>query len=168
MPVSFIDNFKEISSVGISQGRNAEVVNDQDIGFGEFIHDFSITAVIPGKSHLIIETGAAQIETVKSITAGLVSQGTGQEGFAHSGGTGNNNVLEVFDPVTGNEPHHDGLINTPLGFIINVFYTCREFEFCIFKIALHPAVFFPVPLSIDDHRKAILEGKIIHFWLLKL
>ena len=60
MPVSFIYNFKEISSFGISQGRNAEVVNDQDMGFGEFIHDFSITAVIPGKSHLIIETGAAR------------------------------------------------------------------------------------------------------------
>ena len=80
----------------------------------------------------------------------------------------NNNVLEVFDPVTGNEPHHDGLINASVGFIINVFYTGREFEFCISKIALHPAVFFPVPLRIDNHGKAIFEGQIIHFGLLKL
>ena len=31
MPVSFIYNFKEISSVGISQGCNTKVINDQDI-----------------------------------------------------------------------------------------------------------------------------------------
>src|SRR5208283_5750316 len=112
MAVPFIDNFEEISSFSISQGSNAEVVNDQDISFGEFIHDFSIAAVIPGKSHLIIETRAAQIEAVKAIPACPVGQSTGQEGFTHSGGSGNNNVLELFDPVAGNEPHHYGLINT--------------------------------------------------------
>ena len=55
MPVLSSIISARISSFCITHGSNAQVVNNQDIGFGEFIHDFSVTAVTFGDSHFIIE-----------------------------------------------------------------------------------------------------------------
>jgi len=43
----------------------------------------------------------------------LVGQGAGEEGFAGTSGTGDDNIVVALDPVAGDEAHHDGLIDSP-------------------------------------------------------
>ena len=51
------------------------------------------------------------------------------------------------DPVTGDEIHHDRLIDSPRRFVVDILYTGVEFHPGVFQVAIHPVVFLPCPFE---------------------
>lgn len=88
----FLDNFQEVPSFLVCHGGKAEIVNNQNMRFGEFGDDLSVAAVTPGQGHLIGEPRAPDVEAAVSLPAGLVGERTGDEGFPGAGGSGNDDV----------------------------------------------------------------------------
>jgi len=52
------------------------------MSFGEFLDETSITAIGPSESDLIEELGAAEVEGSEALSAGFLSQGTGEKGLS--------------------------------------------------------------------------------------
>ena len=71
------------------------------MGFREPLDETSITAIGTSESDLIEELRATEVKGSEAIPAGFLSQGTGEKGFSHTRGTGDQNILMVSDPVTG-------------------------------------------------------------------
>src|SRR4030067_3445217 len=91
------------------------------MSFGESLHETSVAAIGPGESDLVEELRGAQIKGPEAFAAGLLGQGTGQEGLSHPGRTADQNILVLSDPVTGQKVHHDRFIDPPGSPVINVF-----------------------------------------------
>ncbi len=73
------------------------------MSFSEPFHQGAISPIGSGHCDLVKELRGAEIEGSKAFPAGLLSEGTGKEGFAHAGGAADEEVLVVVDPVTGSE-----------------------------------------------------------------
>ena len=109
MAVPLLDDLQKIPSFGVGHGGETQIVNHQDMGLGKLADDLSIAAIALGQGHLVGELGRTDVEGAVSFPAGLVGQDAGQEGFPHACGSGDDDVLMTFDPITGDEAHHDGL-----------------------------------------------------------
>ncbi len=46
--MSVLDNFQEVSTFWRSHGSEAEVIEDEDFGFCQLVHELGISAVGPG------------------------------------------------------------------------------------------------------------------------
>ena len=53
MAMPFLNDLQEVSSFGVGHGGEAEVVNHQDMGLGEFGNGFAVASVSLGQGHLV-------------------------------------------------------------------------------------------------------------------
>jgi len=168
MTVSFLNDLQEVSSFGVGHGGEAEIINHQDMGIGELVDHFAVASISLGQGHLVGELGRTDVESTVSFPAGLVGQGAGEEGFSRAGGAGDNNVVVTFDPIAGDEAHHDRLIDPPGSFVVNILHAGVELQPGVFQVSLHPVVFLPRPLAIYDEGKTFCERKPVHIRLFDL
>jgi hypothetical protein len=164
--VTFLDDLQELSSFGIVQRGQSQVIKDKQVCFGEFLHEASIAAIGPSQGNLVEELREAEVKGAKAFPAGLLSEGTGEEGFSDTGRTAEEKVLVFSDPVTGDETGHHRLLDSPRGFVINIFDTSLKFKFGVLKEAFEPFVLLPGPLAVHEHPQAFLEREIVEGGLL--
>ena len=98
MPI--LNDLKEIPPLGIGHRREAEIVNHQDMGFGQLADGFPVTSVSPGKRHLIGERWRSEVKRPVPFPTGLVGKSAGQEGFPCPGGAGDDYIVATPDPIT--------------------------------------------------------------------
>ena len=138
------------------------------MSFGEPFHQSAVAAIGSGQSDLVEELRGADVEGSKAFTAGLLSEGTGEEGFANACGARDEKVLVVADPVTGGKAQDHRFFHSSGGSVVDVLDTGLKLEFCIFEEAFETFVFLPAPLALDQHPKTFFEGEIPEGRLLKL
>lgn len=160
--VALLDDLQEVSSLNVGHGSHTEIVKHKDVGFGELLHEASITAIAFSQSHLVKELWRADVKGAVSFAAGLVGQGAGDKGFPRPRGSGNEDVVVTPDPLAGDQTHHDGLIDPPRGFVVDVLDCGIEFQMGVFQIPLHPVIFLPRPVAVHDKAEALLEGEAVH------
>jgi hypothetical protein len=115
---------------------------------------------------LIEELRRTEIKRSEAFTAGLLSQGTGKEGLAHTGRARDEDILVSPNPVTGDEIHDNWFFDPPRGFIVNILDTGLELEFGFLKESLESMILLPDPLAIDQHPEPFIEGEILTSGLL--
>jgi hypothetical protein len=118
------------------------------MGLAEFCHDLPVTAIGFGQCEVVIKLGGTDVESSVAFTAGLMSQGTNQEGFTDSGGACDDEIVMFFDPIAGAKTHHDGSIDASGFFVIDVLNTGMDFKFGPLEQLLHPAIFLLGPLAV--------------------
>jgi hypothetical protein len=166
--MTFLDDFQEISSLCVIQGSQTQVIQDQEVGFGEFLHEVSITSIDPGQSDLVEELGEAEVKGLESFSAGFLSESTGQERFSHTGGTRDQEIAVFLYPVAGEETEDHGFVDSPGSFIVDIFHRGLKFEFGIFEETLETKVLFPGPLAVDEDSESFFEGEIVEGGLVEL
>ncbi len=166
--VSLLDDLQEVSAFLVVHGGEAEVVYYQHMCFGQLGDGFAVAAVSPGEGHLIGELGETQVEGSVSFPAHLVHEGAGEIRLADARRSGDDDVLMARDPITGNKPHHDRLVEAAGGFIVDILDAGVEFRPGIFQVPCHPVVFLPAPLTVDDQAEAFREGESIQVGLIHL
>ncbi len=103
------------------------------MGLEEFLHGFGIAAVGFGEGEVVKEFRGADIESAVTFAAGFLSKGAGEKGFADPRGSDDDHILVFFDPIAGEEIHHDAFIDSAGRFVVDIFGTGIHFEFGFFE-----------------------------------
>jgi hypothetical protein len=108
--VTIFEELQEIPALFVGQGGYPPVIQGEQIGFRQGGQELGITPIPFGDLKILEETGETEIADRVAFTAGLMGQGTGQEGFSASRGAGNENIVVLSDPVAGTQLGDQGLI----------------------------------------------------------
>ncbi len=104
--------------------------------------------------------GHVIVECAEAFSASLVSQGTGQVGFAHTGGSRDQAVAVVADPLTAGQLVDGGALEAPRMPEVDVLDTGGLSESSVFEACGQGAVLFPDPLPLDQHGQAIVKIQV--------
>ena len=75
--VPVIEDFEQISSMFVFEGGSTEVVEHQQVSFGQSSHQFGVAAVAFGDNEIPEETRGPGIQGGEAIAAGFMGQSTG-------------------------------------------------------------------------------------------
>ena len=114
-------DFHEVSALPGGQPIGAPVIEDQHVGFDELSEETWEASVAMGKFEIGKQTRDAMIEDGFSVSAGLVSQGASEPGFAHTARAGDQEVLVLLDPAAGRQLLEEGLVELARGAEVYVF-----------------------------------------------
>ncbi len=119
--VSLFGDLEEVSSLFVRQEGCCPVVEDEEVCFGECVEEFGVASVAFGAGKLAEESGGAVILDGESFSAGCVSEGAGEVGFADAGGSGDDGVVVLSNPVAGGEGEHETFIESSFCTVVDVF-----------------------------------------------
>ena len=80
----------------------------------------AIPAIAFGNRQLLEESGQTQVEHRIAFPTGFLPQGTGNPGFANAGGSRDEHVVPVFDPLARGQSHHQGVIEPPWKTVVKI------------------------------------------------
>jgi len=144
----------------VVEGEEAPIVEDQEVCFGEGGEEPAITAIPLGDVEFWEETWQTDILCGVAFTAGLLSEGAGEVGFAAAGGAGDDEVMVLRDKGASGELCHEGFIETSWMAVIDVLDTGLLFEPGFLESAVEATVFPFCDLSADHETQSLLEGEV--------
>jgi len=127
--VSVLDNFQEVSTFWRCHGSKAEIIEDDDFGFCQLVHELDICAVGPGYGEFLKEARDSDVKNGVTASTGPVCQCASQVSFPTPRRTGDDDVLGIFDPLTGGQSQDHGFIEASGSFVIDVLHTGIDFKF---------------------------------------
>jgi hypothetical protein len=74
-PLPVFEHFEEVAAFAVGERREAEVVEDEDIGFRQAVHDFGIGAVSVSDKNFLKHSGNSHVQRAVSFSAGFVGEG---------------------------------------------------------------------------------------------
>ena len=95
----FLDQIVENELVGFLHGMQSEVVEDEQMKFGQVTELFEVGTIGFGAEELIKDFTGGGEPDFKSLQTGGVPQGGSQEGFADAGGAGDEDVFAPPDKM---------------------------------------------------------------------
>ncbi len=98
---SILDDFQEISPLAIGEWGRSPVIEDQELGLCQRLHELSVGAITTGDREIAEEPWQAEVAHTEPLPAGCVSQGTRQEGLARASGSGDEERGVRSDPLAG-------------------------------------------------------------------
>ena len=125
------------------------------------VHKLGIGAIGTGQGHVLNELGEAEIATGDALSAGGLSEGTSQVGFASTGGSGDENDLMVTDPIAPNESKDYGAIQAPWGAEVQILNGGWEAELGLAEQPGKAAILANRSFPLDEESEAILEGEAL-------
>jgi hypothetical protein len=164
--VPIFDHFEKVSSFRLGQRSQPQIIQDKEMSFSESLHETAVTAIGPGEGDLVEELRRAEIKGPEALPAGLLSEGTGEEGFSNSGRAADQDILVLSDPVTGDKVHEDRFVDPSGGSVINVLDRGLKFEFGLLEETFKAMILLPGPLTIHEDAEAFIEGKVVERSLL--
>src|SRR5262249_50784049 len=108
--MTIFEQLQEVPAIVITKRRQAPVVKNEDIGFGQGGHELHIAAVALSQWKFLEEPGEAQVEDRPALAAGLMPQGARQPGFPNACGPGDEHVMPTAYPLTRRQTEHQRLV----------------------------------------------------------
>ena len=105
-PVSVFNDLKDVPPFSVCKGVYAPVVYDEEPCPLDPFEELPVAPVRPRDLQLLGQPGEPHIEGAYPLPYGAIPQGTGEEAFARSGRSDDNNVLVVPYPVVLNKPEY--------------------------------------------------------------
>ena len=158
--IAIVEDFEEVVTALAREGSEPPVIQDEEPDLGESLDEPGIGAVAPGEGELVEETGEAEVAGRDPVSAGLVAESTGDEGFSGPGRTCDQDRLAVEDPLTGSEAEDDRSVQTAAGLEVEVFDGGVEVEL---GVALEPLISALLPvglLAFEEQGEAVVEGEL--------
>jgi hypothetical protein len=98
--------FEQVAAFAVGERREAEVVEDEDIGLRQAVHYFWIGAVSVSDKNFLKYSRNSRVQRAVSFTAGFMGKGAGKPGFSQSGLSGEDEVFVLLHKATCNQPLH--------------------------------------------------------------
>ena len=119
-PVAVFQDFQQVTAVLCGQCDKIPVIEDQDMRFRQGGEELGIASIPLSDCHVLQESGQAQVQGCVAVPAGCVCQGTGQPGFAHAGGAGDEDIEVFADPLAGGQRLYQGFVQSPRMAIVDI------------------------------------------------
>ncbi len=159
--VSVFDYLEEVSAVLVRQDHRCPVIEDEELCFGECVHEFGIASVGFGHAEFLEQSAGAVVLNAESFAAGFVSKGAGEVGFPDSGGAGDEEIVVLANPLAGGQGEHDGFVESASSLVVDVFEGGVEPKFGFAQSCLKsPVVTFGV-FAFDDESDSFVEGEAL-------
>ena len=159
LPAVFQD-LEEIMALILGERQKTQIVQEQKIHLGPGGQETGGLAGLPGQGDLGEEPGSAEEETGEAQKAGLVPEGPGEKGLAHSRGTDDEEVFVGADPFASGEFLKQRAVQAPGGPVVDVLETGGladpAFGQTPDKLLVLPLEKFPV----GQEPETLLEGEV--------
>jgi hypothetical protein len=143
----------------LTDGGEGEIVDDQDIDLGELHEAATEAAVAVSDAQFFQQTTEANVEHGEALTAGLLSERTGEPTLAETGSASGDHRLPSAHPITGSESGDQSGVESAHRTGVEIFETgAGEFEMSEFKQPFETAGIAPGGLAIDQQSEAVFEG----------
>lgn len=100
--VTVFDDFEQIMTFVLVDGFETKVVEDQEIRFGQLGQALGEGAISAGNAQAVEQARDTFIAHGKTLTAGLMTEGTSEPGLASARGTSEMKIVMGADPIAGN------------------------------------------------------------------
>jgi len=157
--VPIVDDLQQISALFGTDLAHPPIVKEKEIGFSDGSEELSITAVSFGDEEILKESGDSQVKGGEAFSACLVCECAGEEGFSCSCGSGDNEIMVLFDPTAGLELCHKGTVKASWVTVIDIFDRGALAQFGLPEAGFEVAVLPLGDLPIGHEAQALLEGK---------
>ena len=87
-PIAILDDFEQVVALGIVERSEEQIVEDEELDFGQAVKRFEMRAVGFGLEQYFKQARCAQIEHGVALTGSEVAKRASEITFAHAGGTG--------------------------------------------------------------------------------
>lgn len=147
----FLDQIVENELVGFLHGMQAEVVEDEQMKFGQVTEFFEVGTIGFGAEELIKDFTGGGEPDFKSLQTGGVPQGGSQERFADTGGAGDEDVFAPPNKMALSQLHDGGSVK-PLSGIgeIELLDSGALLEMCLTQQILGAAIISLFPFGLDE------------------
>src|SRR5262245_7613825 len=119
LSVAIVEDFTQIAALDGFKRRVTEVIDDEEMGFCEFLEKPRIRAVGFGLVEIPKEARGAGVVDLVALAACFVAQGRREVGFSDAGGAGDNEVLVRSDPTATDELKHFLLLKPTRMLVVN-------------------------------------------------
>ena len=144
------------------------VVNDKQSTASQFFQEPGEAAIGLRQIELTEELGSVVVEGAESLPAGFVRQGTGQVRFADPGGTGNEAVSLMADPLARGQLVDGGAFEPARMAEVDVLEAGGLFEVGVSQAGGQGAVFLPDSLAFHQKGQSLVEAQVTAVGLLPL
>src|ERR1700745_4144680 len=119
--VPVIDNLQEIVALIESEGREAPIVEDQQIDAREGAQQTHMTTITARHSQCAEQPRSPLIEHTAIVATGFVAERTSEEAFADSGWADNDEVEFAVDPIAGDQRLQKRSVEAARGVQVDIF-----------------------------------------------
>jgi hypothetical protein len=106
--MSVIDDFQQVAAALVGQWRQAPVIDDQYVGLGQLRQGLGMAAIVAPQRQHREQTRQADVKRAVSLPAGLIHQGTSEEGLANPNRAANQDVLVGSHPNASHQTREQG------------------------------------------------------------
>jgi hypothetical protein len=157
--VTIFEEFQEVPALFVGQGGYSPVIQSDQIGFRQGGQELGIASISFGDLKVLEETGETEIANRVAFTAGLMSQGTGQEGLPASRGAGDEDIVVLSDPVAGTQLGDQGFIQAAGMAEVDILQGRLLPQPGLMETGFHSAVLPFSHFPIDQQSQAFLEAE---------
>jgi hypothetical protein len=158
--IAIVEDFQYVSAFGVRQRGHRPVVDDQNVSLRKPAQQPSEAAVGMSQRQFAKQLRGASIVSGVAIAASFVRQRGGQPALAYAGCAGEQNVEMLFHPFRfRGQTAQQRAVQAARCLIVDVFYRGGAFQTRGSQPAGQGAVFFPTPLAVDEHSKALFEAE---------
>ncbi len=124
--ITVIQDLQEVMSVPISQGFQPPVVQHEHIDLGQALEELGIAAVRMGNFKVGEQPGQALVEHMIAVPTGLMAQGTGDVGLADTGGSQNEHIAMLADPLIAGQALQEAAVEAPGSLPVQIFQCVNQ------------------------------------------
>ena len=158
--VAVLEDLEEISTLGLVEGLETEVIDEQSGGPLESIEEPGIGAVGASDAEFVEQPGEAEVPDREAVTTGGVAEGASEKSLPGTGGACDQGDLMVVDPVAAGEAQDNGSIEPTSGAEVELFDGGGgEAELGLPEQASPAPVVADRALAVEEQSKAVLEGE---------
>jgi len=156
---AILDHLEQIATLAVAQWGQAPVIEDEQVGLRERLHQFSVGPIATRHGQLSEEARQPDIAYGEALTTGCMTKRTGQEGLPGARWADDQKRGVLTDPVPRCESHDEGAIESALGAEVHVLDTGGEAKACELEEPRKAAVLSRCTLSFQEEREPLLEGE---------
>jgi hypothetical protein len=108
--VAVFEELEDIVTLGVGERREPEVVEDEELRSREAVEELGVGPVGAGDGELSQEPREAVEARRETVAAGAVAERAGDVALSGAGGTGDEHLLVVADPLASGEAEDEALV----------------------------------------------------------
>lgn len=157
--VAIFEHFEEVAALGVGEGSEAEVIEEEEFGAGEPVEQTRVGAVASRDGQVSEEAGETKVASREALPTGAVTESAGEKAFTGAGGAGDEHDLVSADPVAAGQAKQEGLVQAARRAEVGVLDGSREAQLGELQVTGEAPVVTAGEFTFDEQCEAVVEAE---------